>query len=155
MISKRSIPSILLCLAFSHTLLCQDSILENYRWSKRVLVAVCSGNDLLLCHEQIEEFDQFKNELIERKLILVISDRHRYQVLDTLSIDTDADGWITDSSIYDQYRNQESTFNVALIGLDGGIKLNQTHILSSKELFRIIDSMPMRRAELRRKNERN
>ena len=42
-----------------------------------------------------------------------------------------------------------------LIGLDGGIKLEQTTILKKKELFRIIDSMPMRMEELRIRSMNN
>ncbi|MBT8185067.1 MAG: DUF4174 domain-containing protein, partial [Eudoraea sp.] len=39
-------------------------------------------------------------------------------------------------------------------GLDGGIKYRKTALLTMEELFSIIDSMPMRRAEMRKKKNR-
>ena len=41
-------------------------------------------------------------------------------------------------------------FGVALVGKDGGVKLRRRHPISTDELFRIIDAMPMRREEMRR-----
>ena len=41
------------------------------------------------------------------------------------------------------------TFEVVLIGLDGGIKLRQTKLVSLDKLFTLIDGMPMRRNELK------
>ena len=46
---------------------------------------------------------------------------------------------------------KKSDFRVLLIGLDGGKKLDQTKMLSVKKLFNIIDSMPMRQAEIQKK----
>ncbi|OHX63799.1 hypothetical protein NH26_24710 [Flammeovirga pacifica] len=44
--------------------------------------------------------------------------------------------------------DKRKDFEVVLIGLDGGVKLRQSTILSKKALYDKIDSMPMRRAEL-------
>jgi hypothetical protein len=41
-------------------------------------------------------------------------------------------------------------FEIVLIGLDGGVKLRQSELLSLAELYALIDGMPMRRAEIRR-----
>ena len=40
-----------------------------------------------------------------------------------------------------------------LIGKDGGIKLKETYPLIPKKVFDLIDSMPMRKAEMRAKND--
>jgi hypothetical protein len=45
-------------------------------------------------------------------------------------------------------------FKVVLIGLDGGIKLQKNGQLTPEELFGTIDSMPMRRAEMNKKQNR-
>ena len=42
------------------------------------------------------------------------------------------------------------SFEVLLIGKDGGVKLRSTHPLTSAALFATIDQMPMRREEMRR-----
>ena len=44
---------------------------------------------------------------------------------------------------------------MVLIGLDGGVKLEKQEVLSMKELFSIIDAMPMRANELRNQNNSN
>ena len=51
---------------------------------------------------------------------------------------------------FEQFMKDKETFRVVLIGLDGGIKYSQTEVLSRDKLFDIIDSMPMRQAEIRR-----
>ncbi|MFZ4681470.1 MAG: DUF4174 domain-containing protein [Terrimicrobiaceae bacterium] len=47
-------------------------------------------------------------------------------------------------------RFQEGDFSVVLIGKDGGEKLRRNSVLSTRELFAIVDAMPMRRAEMER-----
>ena len=46
-------------------------------------------------------------------------------------------------------RMNSSAFSVVLIGKDGGEKLRRATPLSPKELFAIVDAMPMRQAEMR------
>ncbi|MBD0405038.1 DUF4174 domain-containing protein [Flammeovirga sp. EKP202] len=43
-------------------------------------------------------------------------------------------------------------FEVILIGLDGSIKLKQADIMTHKDLYQLIDSMPMRKKELEENN---
>ena len=50
--------------------------------------------------------------------------------------------------------NEKEDFEVILIGLDGGIKLQRTELLTKEDLFKITDSMPMRRDELTKKCEK-
>ena len=42
-------------------------------------------------------------------------------------------------------------FMIILIGKDGGEKLRQDRLVELKEIFRIIDAMPMRQQEMRKK----
>ena len=44
------------------------------------------------------------------------------------------------------------SFELILIGLDGGIKLRQKEFLSCEKLFAIIDSMPMRSADIKNRD---
>lgn len=46
--------------------------------------------------------------------------------------------------------DKKSDFEVILIGLDGGVKLRQTEALETKKLFDLINSVPMRQAEMRK-----
>ncbi|MDP5094209.1 MAG: DUF4174 domain-containing protein, partial [Polaribacter sp.] len=51
-----------------------------------------------------------------------------------------------------KYNPKNTPFKVMLIGLDGGIKLAQSTVLSKEKLFAIIDGMPMRKREIRNNN---
>lgn len=42
----------------------------------------------------------------------------------------------------------KENFEIILIGLDGGIKIQQTKILTKEHLFNTIDAMPMRKNEM-------
>ena len=50
-------------------------------------------------------------------------------------------------------RFDTKTFSVVLVGKDGGEKLRRTTPLAPAELFALVDAMPMRRAEMRERNE--
>jgi hypothetical protein len=45
------------------------------------------------------------------------------------------------------------TFQVVLIGKDGGVKLRSSEPVSMKDLFGLIDSMPMRQQEMESKKK--
>jgi len=47
----------------------------------------------------------------------------------------------------------QSTFRVILIGKDGGMKLERDDQVGLEEIFERIDSMPMRKNEIRQKNQ--
>lgn len=50
-----------------------------------------------------------------------------------------------------RYRIANTAFAVLLIGKDGGVKLRSTKPLQPERLFAIIDAMPMRQHEMRRR----
>ena len=52
-------------------------------------------------------------------------------------------------------RLEAGRFGVALVGKDGGVKLRSTRPITAEALFAIIDAMPMRRQEMRRKPDRS
>ena len=58
--------------------------------------------------------------------------------------------WIRCLSTFLQMRTYQADFEVLLIGLDGGKKLQQNLLLSTQQLFDKIDAMPMRAQELRK-----
>ena len=95
-------------------------------------------------NKQISNLLKEKKGLTERKLII-------YQfVKDQYSINFDSK-WLLSSLKKRKYKAESENFKVVLIGLDGGVKLEQTSFLSTKKLFTIIDGMPMRRNEIRNK----
>ena len=58
------------------------------------------------------------------------------------------DDKIKSDRLYNDYKKTDSGFEVVLLGLDGGIKLQQGELLQLERLYAIIDAMPMRRREI-------
>jgi hypothetical protein len=56
---------------------------------------------------------------------------------------------IEDEALKKNYQVQANQFTVILIGKDGGEKFRSTKPLQLKDIFKIIDSMPMRQAEMK------
>ena len=133
---------ILLCLCM--TSLAQE--LEQHRWQERVLLVFGEQEDTPALKKQFELLTQAQEGLEERKLVV-------YQVLpDYCSLMFQQKESIPRSPSF-KHKKTKAPFEIVLIGLDSGVKLRQTKILTTEELFALIDGMPMRKAELRQKQK--
>jgi len=112
---------------------------EDFRWQKRILISFDPNgfdSDFLSNHGP---------EIRERKLLLVHMGGE--ELLWTNSDeDLDVSGFL---ELQGKVRPSSSW---ALVGLDGGIKSQGSNELPLEELFRLIDSMPMRQSEMKRGN---
>ena len=124
----------------------QDNIMVEHKWQKRIICIVADNATDSLYKYQIAELTEDVKGLEERKLMIYDIHKDKYRILFPKE---SASQWAYSNDIYQKYTESEASFNLLLIGLDGGIKLRQQDFLTTKELFRIIDSMPMRRAEIR------
>ena len=138
---------VLILFAMPHLSPAQD--LAAHRWEHRVLLVMVSDTSSPALLRQLADWQSQARGLEERKLVV-------YQ----LSPGQARHGlsphgkWSVPSSLYASYKQHESEFEVVLIGLDGGVKQRRTELLPCEELFAIIDGMPMRRAELRKKGNK-
>jgi hypothetical protein len=123
--------------------------LKKHQWENRVLLIVSQNEDSEKYRNQIAEFNTLQKELMERKMLVYCVLPQQYRIMNS-ETKVKANNWISSSALFDRFTNKETDFRVILIGLDGGIKLEKTEILSATELFETIDAMPMRRAELNR-----
>ncbi len=94
--------------------------LEKYHWKKRIILLTYSDVSNKKVLEQRKIFEQTPGENKERKLILI------------------------------EKVKEDIEFKLDLIGLDGGVKKSFKNIVPMKDLFKIIDSMPMRASELKK-----
>ena len=116
----------------------------DYQWSHRLLLVFAPDlqNEELL--EQQAHWSQVLEGMEERELkiwIITPEDMQGEPIPDPAP------------HLYDYYQVKTADFEVILIGKDGGIKQRQNQLLTSQKLFAIIDAMPMRRNEIRQKNE--
>jgi hypothetical protein len=126
----------------SMTLTAQN--LSEYQWKNRVMLIITNDIDSKIYTSQIQEFSTNGEDFKERKLIVytVLPKKHKLE-------NSKENDWVTDSELYSNYNPSNKTFQVVLIGLDGRVKLQQNTVLTTTKLFSTIDSMPMRRAEVR------
>ena len=115
--------------------------LNKHRWKDRVLLII--SNDSA---KQVQQIDVLKKDLEgikERKLFVYVSTPFwmKKNMMDS--------EWERNTRFYEKVKKMKGNFEVALIGLDGGVKLRQTEVLSLEKLFTLIDGMPMRRAEIK------
>lgn len=121
--------------------------LKKHQWKNRVLIIQTTSVTSDKYDRQMREFDVYESGLAERKIVLYEVTEKQFRQTDFKSTSNRSD-WNNIDQIDYFPKNKKQTFQVTLIGLDGGIKLQQTDILTQKELYNIIDSMPMRAAEL-------
>ncbi|WP_372756841.1 DUF4174 domain-containing protein [Mariniflexile sp.] len=128
-----------------NTIIAQD--MDAHKWKNRVLLVLSDDDNNLIFKNQINEFKAHEKELKDRKLIVYQISKEGYAIgLNQVS------NWQKTTKTYKIYKkDKKSSFEIILIGLDGGEKLRQSDFITSEALFRVIDVMPMRRSELKNK----
>ena len=118
--------------------------LKDYKWKNRLVLVIGNNTNNTTFTRQLEVLENDNQGLNERRLKLFKVLPNKYQL--------DEELWVEGSLVFDKYNANKDPFRIILIGLDGGIKLSQSTVISKKDLFDLIDSMPMRSSELRSKN---
>lgn len=113
--------------------------LAEYTWKKRVLLVFSPSQTDRSYQQQQEIVKSATNDMPERDLVFLPLLYKQLSAEDLQYAHTSFD-------------INGDTFQVILIGKDGGAKINSTEPVSAEELFRIIDAMPMRQQEMRRNN---
>ncbi|PTX63071.1 uncharacterized protein DUF4174 [Kordia periserrulae] len=128
------------------TLQAQD--FQNHAWKHRVIIV--KGNDAERSAFLVQFHPTKQEELKERKIVI-------YSVGRTTTLINHADGqnpiMYPDVELPQKYQDmlqKDETFEILLIGLDGSVKMRKTSSFTPQELYDKIDSMPMRRSELRK-----
>lgn len=106
--------------------------LDNYLWKNRFVVLFDGEIVDSKRKEQQSLLKLYAEELIERDVIVLIADgEKKSRWLKKYNLKSDFEGLI-------------------LIGKDGGIKLQEEYLVEPLILFSLIDSMPMRKGEIKR-----
>lgn len=121
------------------------SVLEEYQWKNRIVLVFTSTQDQLY-QQQLEVLNGDQSGMRDRELLV-------FTILPEDVIDPNEKvlGKETADKLRQKYRVSVDEFAVILIGKDGGQKLRESDLLTTDQLFGIIDQMPMRRREMREK----
>ena len=120
--------------------------ISDFQWENRLILAFTDSVESQIFQKQLKIFKDKREAFEDRKLLFiqVVPNKHRI-------IFPQTSAWQS-SKVFENNKKEEGAFEIILIGLDGGVKLRQTEILETKKLFDLIDSMPMRQAEMHRNN---
>jgi len=122
--------------------------LEKHKWTNRVLIVKTVDAESNKYQEQIKEFTNSLEELIDRKLILYKIVNDGFILTNYKNSALNSSGKIS-GKLAENVLDAKENFEVILIGLDGGIKIQQTKFLTKEHLFNTIDAMPMRQNEMK------
>ncbi len=126
--------------AFSASQVNAMDSLSELKWKNRVIIVFGSSAEPTL-DRQIALLARQKEELEDRDLVVI-----RVSGGEALPVHGNASG-LNAAAIRKDANVSGERFQIVLVGKDGGIKLRSDRIVESVEIFDLIDTMPMRRAE--------
>ena len=138
---------ILLAVPLFSALLGSAQDLSKHRWENRLILILTDDENNSTFQSQLAEFRKDLTGLNERKIIIyqVMPGEHKTGLNDGNKIKSDR--------LYNDYKKTDAGFEVVLLGLDGGVKIQQNELLSLEKLYAVIDVMPMRRREIERRKQ--
>lgn len=117
--------------------------LDTYQWKNRIILLNEANLESDWLKAQVKRLRSDIGELNERELVVfIIANGAVYDMEKNI---TDLDAGI----IKEQFGLTEFQ-GLALIGKDGSVKLKEPFIVNPKTIFELIDSMPMRRSEIKK-----
>lgn len=121
--------------------------LGRHKWEDRLILILSNDSSNKSIQTQLDELTISEDDLVERKLVIYTVFPSKYK-----TVFPDTNSWSYKESLYNSYKDTDSSFELVLIGLDGGVKLRKTEIITAGEIFSVIDQMYMRRKEIERNN---
>jgi hypothetical protein len=125
-----------------------DLDIDSLRWKKRVFVLFSPSRSDASFQLQKQGLDSSAEGVLERDLVVLeIIEKGQSRAGNQL---------LSEKSVQDIRKRRGvmgGSFQVLLIGKDGGVKLRSSEPVSMKDLFGLIDSMPMRQQEMESKKK--
>ena len=126
----------------------QKFSLDTYRWENRLILIVAENPKDGKIEEQLKLFQHDQEALTDRKfLIFKIDPKGSTLYGPSLNPVQNTEN----KNLYEEFVSDSMPFQILLIGLDGGVKMKRTRITDPSVFFSEIDTMPMRRNEMRGK----
>lgn len=116
--------------------------LDSFKWENRILLLKDSDFSSKELKGQLKVLQNHREKLQDRDILVFI-------VTDDAILDTQKRKTILKSRQIIEAYGLKDFQGLILIGKDGGIKLKESFVVSPKAIFTLIDSMPMRQAEMK------
>ena len=118
--------------------------LNQYKWKKRLLLIFAPDDGHSLLRNLESDIAAQPDEVSERDLIV-------FKIVEngpSFMADTRLDPQ-TAANIRAEFKASDERFTCILVGKDGGVKLRRNDQVRLREIFDLIDAMPMRQQEMR------
>ena len=115
---------------------------NTYQWKNRIILLKEANLDSDWLKAQIKRLQSDIGELNERQLVVFI-------LSDGVVYDIEQNKTDLDANIIEEQYGLSGFQGLALIGIDGGVKLKKEFIVNPKSIFDLIDSMPLRQATVK------
>jgi Domain of unknown function (DUF4174) len=125
----------------------REAPLLGYRWDNRLLLVFAPDADSARLRRQREILRVAEPGLNERDMIII------FIIGDAVATKGPPAAPVAAVDLRKAYGVSPHQFRAVLIGKDGGVKLRQEQPVSVADLFALIDSMPMRQQEMRKRSE--
>ena len=119
---------------------------EGARWSRRLLVLTAEGPEAAVQRSLVAA----EQEGLEDRDLTVFVVGAEVQVV---AGNRTTDPLPAATAFRQRFGLPDRGFQVVLVGKDGGVKLRRDEPLAPRDLWSVIDAMPMRRREMRRSGE--
>lgn len=122
----------------------QNDFLTELEWNNRVILLFAPSFPDGSVDNQLSSLKEDKAGLNERDLRVFVIDEEGVETMEgqrVINANVEA--------LRAQYNAGKAAFTFILIGKDGGVKLREKYLVDNQKLFSLIDSMPMRRREMK------
>ena len=127
----------------------EDKIsLQDYQWENRLILAFAPSSENPGYRALVKETAVQAEEIIDRDILVFHILETGETKLGESSLQTGAGDYLRES-----YSISPGIFTILLIGKDGEVKLRREGRVELGEIFSLIDTMPMRRREMREKSQ--
>jgi hypothetical protein len=121
----------------------QEDILKQYQWENRLVLLFGSISEYSV-EKQINELKRDPEGINDRDLLIFHIEGNEVGFIGKSSSPS-----LSADRLRNRYNKAEQEYRYILIGKDGGVKLNKKEFVPNKDLYSVIDAMPMRQREMR------
>jgi len=119
-------------------------VFESYLWQKRVVLVFSPDQNNRSYSNQMRVFDAVQAGMLERDIA-------QWVIIENTLVTKEGGilPHVGTPKLYRHFDVSTQKFTVILLGKDGEEKLRSHDVVSPEKLFALIDSMPMRKQEMR------
>jgi len=122
--------------------------LRQFQWKNRLLFLFAPQRSYRFFSDLLNEIMVNKNEVEDRDLVVFEILESGSSFMNSVSLDAQ-----TAAALREKFDAPPGGFTVILVGKDGGVKLKRQTGTRLKDIFALIDAMPMRQEEIRQKSQ--